>query len=218
MKINHHADDATIMAYAAGTVSEGFSLLLTAHMEVCSLCRERMSLASDLGGELLCEVEPAQMSQEGLSNVLSAIEADNTDPVTPFKSPSVSSDMASVLMEYVPRGLDELPWQRLMPGIRQYQLTGVESGNGSVRLLSISPGIRIPHHTHLGGELTLVIEGAYEDEIGHFKAGDLADLDASCNHQPVAVGNKPCICLIATDDKLRFTGLLSRMVQPLIGI
>ncbi|MBW9262739.1 MAG: ChrR family anti-sigma-E factor [Candidatus Thiodiazotropha sp. (ex. Lucinisca nassula)] len=218
MKINHHADDATIMAYAAGTVSEGFSLVLTAHMELCSHCRERMSLASDLGGELLSELESAPMSQEGLSNVLSAIDADTLDPVTPFKSPSVSGEMASILSAYVPHGLDEPPWQSLMPGVRQYQLAGIESGNGSVRLLSISPGIRIPHHTHMGGELTLVIEGAYEDEIGHFKAGDLADLDASCNHQPIAVGNKPCICLIATDDKLRFTGLLSRMVQPLIGI
>jgi putative transcriptional regulator len=70
----------------------------------------------------------------------------------------------------------------------------------------------------MGGELTLVIKGAYEDEIGHFKSGDLADLDSSAHHQPVADTGEPCICLIATDDRLRFSSVFSRMLQPLVGI
>ena len=56
------------------------------------------------------------------------------------------------------------------------------------------------------------------DEIGRFQSGDLADLDESVYHQPVADTDEHCICLIATDEKLRFSGVFSRMLQPLIGI
>ena len=66
--------------------------------------------------------------------------------------------------------------------------------------------------------MTLVLRGSYKDEIGHFRSGDLADLDPSVDHQPVSDGEEPCICLIATDDRLHFSGAFSRMLQPLIGI
>ena len=73
-------------------------------------------------------------------------------------------------------------------------------------------------HSHGGGELTLVLRGSYTDEIGRFRNGDLADLDPSVDHTPVADTDEPCICLIATDQRLRFSGVFSRMLQPLIGI
>jgi len=59
---------------------------------------------------------------------------------------------------------------------------------------------------------------AYGDEIGRFGPGDLADLDDSVQHQPIADTAEPCICLIATDDKLKFPDVFSRMLQPLVGI
>ena len=43
MKAIHHADDATLMAYAAGAVTEGFSLVIAAHLEQCSRCRNRVA-------------------------------------------------------------------------------------------------------------------------------------------------------------------------------
>jgi putative transcriptional regulator len=87
-----------------------------------------------------------------------------------------------------------------------------------VRLFSIAPGTTIPHHSHGGTELTLVLSGSFSDEIGRFGPGDLADLDDSVSHQPVADTNEPCICLIATDERLRFTGMFSRLIQPLVGL
>jgi putative transcriptional regulator len=218
MKINHHPDDATIMAYAAGAVTEGFSLVLAAHMELCPHCRDRMALANAVGGELMTDLPPVAMSSGGLQHVWSCIDSVNEDQTYPIIEISQNNGLPTVLAAQLPSPIKDLQWQSLMPGIRQYRLTGIESGNGTVRLLCIAPGIRIPHHTHTAGELTLVLKGAYEDEIGHFKAGDLADLDASYIHQPVVVSDEPCLCLIATDDKLRFTGLFSRLLQPLVGL
>jgi putative transcriptional regulator len=87
-----------------------------------------------------------------------------------------------------------------------------------VRLFYIAPGTTIPRHTHGGSELTLVLSGSFMDEIGHFQSGDLADLDDSVCHKPVADTDQPCICLIATDERLRFSGVLGRMLRPFIGI
>ncbi|MES9991940.1 MAG: ChrR family anti-sigma-E factor [Candidatus Thiodiazotropha sp.] len=218
MRINHHPDDATILAYAAGAVTEGFSLVLAAHMEHCQHCRERMAEANALGGELLTELGPVAMSAGGIDDLWSRIETDPQESIPEPVVPAAVDDLPGILAPYVPQGLDSLHWRSLVPGIRQHIINGVESGRGSVRLLSIAPGTTIPHHTHMGGELTLILKGAYEDELGRFKSGDLADLDASDQHQPMVVGDEPCVCLIATDDRLRFSGVFSRMLQPLIGI
>jgi putative transcriptional regulator len=218
MKINHHPDDATIMAYAAGAVTEGFSLVLAAHMELCPLCRRRLAQASALGGELLTGLQPVAMSDNGLADVWSRIEADPLESLPESRTPEPKDGIPGILTPYLPGDLEELHWRSLVPGIRQYRLDGVQSAKGSVRLLCVAPGTTIPHHTHLGGELTLILRGAYEDEIGRFRSGDLADLDASAHHQPVADSDEPCVCLIATDDRLRFSGVFSRMLQPLIGI
>ena len=61
MKINHHPDDATLLAYAAGTLSEGFSLVVAAHLEYCPRCRNNLAQAEALGGELMAALPPVSM-------------------------------------------------------------------------------------------------------------------------------------------------------------
>ena len=219
MNINHHPDDATIMAYAAGAVNEGFSLVLAAHVQLCPRCRQRLVEAHSLGGELLEALPPAGEPDGGLADVWQRIEATPAQkpPRVPPAAPRLNG-IPGVLAPYLKGELDSISWRSLVPGIRQHRLEGIDSGNGSVRLLSIAPGITIPFHSHRGGELTLVLQGSYTDEIGRFRRGDLADLDPEVQHQPVADTDKPCICLVATDERLRFSGLFSRMLQPLIGI
>ena len=53
MSIHHHPDDSTILAYAAGALGEGFSLVLAAHMEYCPRCRAHLAEAEALGGDCL---------------------------------------------------------------------------------------------------------------------------------------------------------------------
>lgn len=218
ININHHPDDATILAYAAGAVTEGFSLVLAAHIESCPRCRRRVKEAEALGGSMLADLEPVDPPQDGFDDVWQRIQRPQAISPERPRRPAATRGLPSVLAPYLQDGLDAVPWRSLVPGIRQYVLQDVDSGSGSVRLLSIAPGITIPHHSHGGTELTLVLKGSYVDEIGRFQSGDIADLDPSVHHQPVADTDEPCICLIATDERLRFSGVFSRMLQPLIGI
>jgi putative transcriptional regulator len=199
-------------------LSEGFSLVLAAHLETCSQCRVRKAEAEALGGELLNELPSAEMASADMSDFWDRLET--TPPVEPpaMTRHSRHEGLPAVLTPYLEGGMESISWRSLVPGIRQHVLEGIDSGNGSVRLLSIAPGTTIPHHTHGGSELTLVLEGSYSDEIGPFQSGDLADLDSSVHHQPVADSDGPCICLIATDERLQFSGAFSRMLQPFVGI
>ena len=218
MTIQHHPDDSTIMAYAAGAIPEGFTLVLAAHLEICSRCDSRVREAEAIGGGLLMELSPGELPAGGLGDIWNRLED------KPIERPASRAGKAPVkglplaVSRYLDRGLEQLPWRSLVPGIKQHRLKELDSGKGSVRLLQISPGTTMPRHTHGGSELTLVLKGSYRDELGIYRTGDLADLDNSVHHQPVADGNETCVCLIATDQQLHFSGALSRMLQPLIGI
>jgi putative transcriptional regulator len=67
-------------------------------------------------------------------------------------------------------------------------------------------------------EMTLVLKGAFRDEDGVYARGDIEVANQEVDHQPIAEPGEDCICLIATDAKLRFQGLLPRIAQPFIGI
>ena len=106
----------------------------------------------------------------------------------------------------------------MAPGLAQSVVPAQGYRKGVLRLLKIQPGTTMPRHSHKGGELTLILRGAYEDELGKFGVGDLADLDTDHTHSPKAVGDAPCICLIATAAPLAFKTLSGRIAQPFIGL
>ncbi len=76
----------------------------------------------------------------------------------------------------------------------------------------------MPVHTHEGTELTLVLAGAFSDAHGHFLRGDVAEADASVEHQPVADPGEDCLCLAVTDAPLRLTGPFGRLLNPFLRI
>ena len=66
--------------------------------------------------------------------------------------------------------------------------------------------------------MTLVLQGAYRDEMDDFHRGDIEVADEDVRHTPIAFGPEDCICLTATDARLRFTSMLPRLAQPFLRI
>jgi putative transcriptional regulator len=89
---------------------------------------------------------------------------------------------------------------------------------GAFKLLHLAPGVVLSAHSHNDRELTYVVKGSYQDEIGRFKAGDIADLDGEVVHQPVVDTNEPCIALIASYSPVTYQGMLGKIMQPFVGI
>ena len=214
MKISHHFDDATLIAYSSGTLNKGMALLVESHLEMCEHCMEQVQTSNRIGGDLLRQIEPVAMKSGSLDQMLSML--DDVEPEVASVSRSRSAEVPASLAEHIGDDLDKLEWKTMGLGVQQYDLK--LGGVGAARLLRIQPGVSVPHHTHTGNELTLILRGSYSDEIGRFQAGDVADLDDQLEHQPIVDTEHECICLIATDAPLKFSGLMGKLVQPFIGL
>lgn len=233
---NHHPSDALLVAYGAGSLGEGLSLAVAVHLAHCPDCRATLAEVEALGGALLEDLPPAPLESLSLAATLDRLDREEA-PANPCKAlrlkpslgkpplhkpkagsaPQPAMGLPRPLRAYVP-SLDSLSWQRLAPGVRRVELLPRTASGGAAQLLRIAPGTALPHHGHGGLELTVVLSGHFADELGRYGPGDLAEVDGDTNHQPIADSHRDCICLIATDAPLRFTGLMGRLMQPFIGL
>ncbi len=214
MTIRHHPADPTLVASAAGTLGEGLSVVLATHLALCGHCRERMRAAEALGGALFEALPAAPPSAARRDAILARL--DRGPGAAP--GPVAARDVPRPLADYLDRDLAAVPWRGLARGVRHYPLSLSRPAGGTLRLFRIAPGTALPRHTHAGQEFTLVLDGAFHDETGEYRSGDLADMDATHDHRPIADEGGDCVCLVATDAPLRFHGLVPRLVQPFLGL
>jgi putative transcriptional regulator len=92
------------------------------------------------------------------------------------------------------------------------------AGGPRVHLVRVAGGRRVPRHGHRGVELTLVLQGAYTDSLGRFAVGDVAELDESVDHVPVAERAMPCVCLVVTEGRLVPRSPLARLALAFGGL
>jgi putative transcriptional regulator len=132
--------------------------------------------------------------------------------------PPTSSDVPLPLQRFLGTSLDAVKWRTVAPGVRKHAITPTTRTSSSLYMLQIGSGKAMPEHGHGGAEITLILKGAYRDSMGLFGRGDVADLDEHVEHQPIVEPGEPCICLVATERPTKFKGLISRLLQPLVGI
>ena len=219
MTIAHHPDVSSLLVCAAGSQPEARAAVIAAHLSMCPACRAEVARMHQIGVALFDRLEPALLSGTAPVIALRAAEAD-TDGREPTRGRCVAADgdMPGPLVPLLGPRLDAVSWRWMAPGVHAVKVPLSAGSAGELRLVKIAPGTVMPEHGHTGQELTLVLRGSYTDARGTFAAGDVADLDADCDHQPAACPEKGCICLMATDGKLRFKGLLPRLLQPLLGL
>ena len=211
--IRHHLNDALLMGYAAGHLSEAFGLVVATHVTMCDDCRARLESFEALGGAVIEAEDEKAVSTDALARMMARLEVPvvSASPKAPRKT-SLPSPVAA----YVGGDLDAVKWRALGGGVRQAILpTGPKA---TVRLLHIPAGQAVPDHGHRGMELTLVLRGAFRDATDRFGPGDLEIVGEDLAHKPVAEAGEDCICLAATDAPLRFAGLMPRLLQPLFRI
>ncbi|MCL4128512.1 UNVERIFIED_CONTAM: hypothetical protein GTU68_011340 [Idotea baltica] len=202
------------MAYSAGSLPEGFNLVVATHISLCDECRARMVEFDTVGGAVLDDEAPVAVSDGSFAATLALISKGDIDVDTP-KARS-GGIFPSPLQDYVGGDLDSVKWRKVGGGVRQAILKTDKSA--SVRLLHIPAGVAVPDHGHRGTELTLVLQGAFRDETDRFGAGDIEVATEDLEHQPVAEMGEDCICLAATDAPLRFNRLIPRIAQPFLRI
>jgi putative transcriptional regulator len=202
--ITHHPIEATLVAYAAGTLPEALAIVAATHLGHCAACRRALATLETAGGVLLDDVPPVPLSGDALERLLA--RAEELPPGEPL-----------VLHPDLPPPLDRVPMGRWWPiglGLRWRPLR--TSGAAWAGLILGQPGRALPRHGHDGQELTCVLSGAFADARGEYAAGDLSEPDDDHDQPPVVVGTAPCLCVIASEG-MRLRGILG-LAQRAIGL
>jgi putative transcriptional regulator len=213
--IRHHLTEEIVMAYSAGTLPEAFNLVVATHISLCDECRARLEAYEALGGAVMTDCAPATMADDSFAKTMRLIAAMPVSDDRPRRA-GATDIFPAPLQDYVGGDLSRVKWRNIGGGVRQSVLS--TSRDATVRLLHIPPGVAIPDHGHRGMEMTLVLKGAFRDELARFGRGDVEIANEDLEHTPVAEDGEECICLAATDAPLKFNALIPRIAQPFIGI
>jgi putative transcriptional regulator len=212
--IRHHLSERLLLAYAAGTLPEAFGVVVATHVSLCDECRAQTAAFDAVGGALLEGFESVYMEAGALERVLGSMRGP-----APASAPAplrAGGGFPEPLRSYVGDHAEAVRWRAIGGGVRQSVLR--LSGQAQARLIRIPAGVAVPEHGHRGTEITLVLSGAYRDATARFGPGDVEVAGPEMEHQPIAEQGEDCICLAASDARMRFRGLLPRLAQPFIGI
>lgn len=215
--IHHHPEDATLLSHAAGSLPAAMALVVSCHLESCARCRTVVGQAEAIGGALIDQLAPQPLSADARLSILERLAdgapspTDTTAGLPDQANPQLPTRLRRLLGN---RPLEQQRWRSAGPGVRLLKL---DCGEGQALLMDIRADHKVPVHSHQGTELTLILQGYYDDALGRFDQGDVADLDHRTEHQPQA-GPEGCLCLAGLDAPVRYRALLPRLLQPLFGL
>ncbi|MEE4120731.1 MAG: ChrR family anti-sigma-E factor [Paracoccaceae bacterium] len=212
----HQLDEEILAAYAAGTLPEALAIVVAAQASICPVTRERLRELEAIGGGLLALGESREMALGSFEATLKKIAEQAQEPETDAAVAAPCAVLPAPIREYVGGGIDAVRWRPVGMGARQAILH--DSGEASARLLHIPAGTELPDHGHKGLEMTLVLQGAFLDGDARYARGDVDVADEGMEHRPIADVGEDCVCLVACEGRLKFSGLLPRLAQPFIGI
>jgi putative transcriptional regulator len=167
-------------------------------VETCAMCRAKVATYEAASGAALEALPKADVAADALARVMSRID------VAPAAASAVDR---RPLLERLP--LKPKRW--VAPGVWVAAVDTPHAAEDRVYLLSVAPGMPTARHAHSGAEFCTVLQGAFRDEVGVFGVGDFAAAEGDLNHQPVVEGDEACICLFATEGRLKAQGVIGRL-------
>lgn len=192
MTLQDNAYAAFMLDHAAGRLSAAEFLVAELHRALSPDGRKLAGMLDAAGGEALESLPPAEVGLARAAPV--AAEAVGPPRDVLGRDP---------LAPWLERDLLALPWRRSIFGVRE-----LRTDMPMATLLRLNPGERAPAHCHGRRDVTVVLQGAFADEFGLYNRGDLAFAEPGIRHEPRAVGDVPCVCMIATESGRPVRGLL----------
>ncbi|PTO89320.1 transcriptional regulator [Vibrio splendidus] len=223
--IKHHPNAAILKDFVDGTLADSVSLIVSSHVELCEHCQQQVSILTAQAADSVFESDTSglQLSDSEMDALLSDDEEfdfDAIDQITADSSqaievtPEVQQVTVADTTFTIPRALNSVArkdWMNLGKISRARLDFDDEAHHTS--LLHIDKDGQVPCHTHKGFEITLLLEGSFEDEMGVYNKGDFIWLDGDHTHQPAT--KEGCVCLTVSSDALYFTKGVSQLFNPL---
>lgn len=220
--ISCHPTQEMLEKFANGELPATLAAAVSIHAEMCSECRAQISAYTE------------QQADSGFNGVSSHASSANVNEKDAFAGIDIDDMIAAITAtdeidialedkektitvkgkEYVlPRALTNMTMSN-WSSIGKLARSRVELGEGEIRasLLQIQPGGSVPEHTHKGFELTLLLDGSFEDDMGVYGPGDFIVLDGKHTHNPVS--HEGCLCYTVSNDAQHFTQGINKLLNP----
>jgi putative transcriptional regulator len=176
-----HPQGETLMSYAAGALDPAFALVLCCHLQFCALCRRRVRALDEVGGVLL-ERMAAQEDEAFSARTMGRFSAGPAQDLGGRAQTAPEAGDEVIMPGPLARatGLNRatIPWKDAPHGERRYDLPRLRAAAASARIVHIEPGAVLHSEKH-GGQLVLVLWGAYVYDGDRFERGDLHDIGGS---------------------------------------
>ena len=220
--IKHHPNEAILKDFVDGTLADSVSLIVSSHVELCEHCQEQVrQLTAEAATNVFDEQQAASNDvtnsflDDDIDFDFDAVEQITADLSQAVEvEPKVEQVTVSDTTFTIPRALNSIArkdWMNL--GKISRARLDFEDDAHHTSLLHIDKDGQVPCHTHKGFEITLLLEGSFEDEMGVYNKGDFIRLDGNHTHQPET--KEGCVCLTVSSDALYFTKGVSQLFNPL---
>jgi putative transcriptional regulator len=214
--MQHHPDHQWLEQFAAGTLPMPLSICVSAHLAFCPACRAEVDRFQAIGAQLMADFAPAvSVGDDVFAKLMSTIDKAPVMAAVKTEESKRFDGVPNVLRKLIPHGFDKLKWEWQLPSLKVADL-GLSDENFQVALHRIKAGGRVYEHDHRGNEFTLVLQGSFSDDYGCYSDGDFILRLPNEPHSPTAAQNEECICLTIQQAPVRFTGLFTQILNPLI--
>ncbi|MBQ4846817.1 ChrR family anti-sigma-E factor [Pseudoalteromonas sp. MMG005] len=215
--IKHHPTQEMLTQFAEGTLPASLSIAISAHLELCPCCAKQVKALendsseryfvetdNDFDGDLTTDVDFAEMLNDITSD-------DSITQVHRYIPQTLQYQAKEVIVPRAIASIERSDFSQV--GKLSRSRLVLEDGELRASLLQIAPGGEIPNHTHTGFELTLLLDGSFEDESGTYVAGDFIWLDGRHSHTPRTENG--CLCFTLVNSALHFNKGLSKLLNPI---
>ena len=214
----YHPTTEQLEGFSKGTLSPGMNVAIAAHVEMCSECRDATAKLEAAASEEWLRSPPDTKARS--INFSSMIDSIVAHPQIKGDQTPIGSVSEIHMLDHsvtLPRALakvasDGLVWKHLAGGINQASVA--LDDQTQCEFLYMKPNSQVPMHKHQGNEVTLVLDGSFEDESGHYKKSDFVVRTTGDLHRPAS--EEGCLCFAVLDSPLTFTKGLARLLNPFI--
>lgn len=213
---NHHPDTRLLNEYSSGSLPLAQSACVSLHLTYCEQCQRSHQRLQQLGSALFEDLAPQQVDDSLLRTVMARLD-NEPEPLSYAKAGDEHDSYPGLVQRLMSRDYEDLDWKKITRDVRISRLRTGDIEN-EFALYHIKAGGSIPKHTHKGTELTLVLEGSFSDEDGHYKQGDFIMRDAEKVHTPTASQDRDCICIGVLDAPVKFTNWKYRSLNPFLKL
>lgn len=213
-----HPTTEILNDYVEGNLSTGWSVALSAHLELCQSCKQKFAELESSMANSWAQNSPEEKTADFshlVADIVDQPQVDSNDSSVARQSPINEIHMLGhsfTLPRILAKAANEgLVWKKLAGGINQAKVD-IDTQT-QCQFIYMSPGSQTPVHKHQGSEITLVLDGSFSDESGIYEAADFIIRSGKDEHQPVS--EEGCLCFAVLDSPLTFTRGVARLFNPI---